>query len=500
MRVLKAKYTPLLILLVALGYYVLLSSKIFTWIFISADSADWLSVSNWWMVPQPLGSPLFLLLGQFLNMFPGDQVLKMTILLSCLPSAITVTMVYLIVKRLTDKPLIAIVSSLVLLGSAVFLTQATILEEYSITVMLLTVGVYFLIKEKLKTGFIFLGLATAIHIVVLVITGLIWMGYAYKWNSFRTRAGWKKLINLGLIFLVFGVLPYSLILVLMYLDTPRLMAGGFNWYHINGYFFGIGKGIVGTISVFDFPYRLLSGLRILIVSLGLAIIPLIYFLKDLRSVKKPESLSGMTKYLLLAPTGFGLWYYLTCFDPGTWTFMLFGFPFIAVMIGIGLSKLSLNQVKLVALSAVILIVTNGFLLNADKLAHDEPFASTYYQEVWALPDGSAIVQGPGAFSMTTIYAMSEGKDVVPLVWGVVEYGFRDYQQYLSDQWGIQGGTIKDLAMDAHSDGREIYIAFYKESKEVKCFILSEVPGNKFVRKIIGFTDYVPSYSGLATNQ
>ena len=417
----------------------------------------------------------------------------MTILLSCLPSAITVTLVYLIVKKLTSKTPIAITSSLVLLGSAVFLTQATVLEEYAIAVMLLTVGVYFLIENKLRTGFIFLGLATAIHIVVLVITGLIWIGYAYKWNFLRTRTGWKELINLGLIFFIFGVLPYSLILLLMYLDTPRLMAGGFDWYHINGYFFGIGKGIVGTISVFDFPHRLLSGLRILIVSLGFAIIPLVYFLKDLRSVKKPGSLSGMTKYLLLAPAGFGLWYYLTCFDPGTWTFMLFGFPLIVVMIGIGLSKLSSNQVKLVALSAVVLIVTNGFLLNANKLAHDEPFASTYYQEVWALPDGSAIVIGPGAFSMTTIYAMTEGKDIVPLVWQVVEYGFKGYQQYLSDTWGVQGNTIAQLAEDAQNDGREIYIAFHEPDEEVDCFEWTPIPGNKFVKKIVGFTGFEPEY-------
>ena len=141
--------TPLIIFLTAFSYFALLSSKTYTWVFVSEDAADWLACSTMWMVPQPLGSPLYILLGQFLNILPGDLVIKMTMILSCLPSAITVTLVYLIVRHLTNKESIAITSAMVLAASAIFMSQSTILEEYALAVMLLTLGYYFFSKVVL---------------------------------------------------------------------------------------------------------------------------------------------------------------------------------------------------------------------------------------------------------------------------------------------------------------------------------------------------------------
>ena len=89
----KSKIIPFIVFAISFIYYSILSSKVYTWLFASGDSGDWLAASNWWIVPQPYGSPLYISLGHFLDLFGGDLVVKMTILLSCLPAAITVMLV-----------------------------------------------------------------------------------------------------------------------------------------------------------------------------------------------------------------------------------------------------------------------------------------------------------------------------------------------------------------------------------------------------------------------
>ncbi|MCJ7761443.1 DUF2723 domain-containing protein, partial [Candidatus Bathyarchaeota archaeon] len=130
--------TCLVIVAVAIGYYAILAAKQWTWMFVSGDSGDWLASSTIWMTPQPFGSPLYVMLGQFLNLFPGDLVIKMTMMLSVLPAAITVAVVYLIVRARGHGQKLALLGSGILLACGIFLSQATVLEEYTLASMFVT--------------------------------------------------------------------------------------------------------------------------------------------------------------------------------------------------------------------------------------------------------------------------------------------------------------------------------------------------------------------------
>ena len=55
-------------------YLMVLSAKSYTWVFASEDAADWLASSILWFVPQPVGSPLYILLGHAINVLPIDLV------------------------------------------------------------------------------------------------------------------------------------------------------------------------------------------------------------------------------------------------------------------------------------------------------------------------------------------------------------------------------------------------------------------------------------------
>ena len=497
----KYKLLPLVLGIVAFAYYVVLSSKSFTWLYTSADSADWLVIANWWMVPQPLGSPLFLLLCQAISHLPGNLLINMTVLLSCLPSAISVSFVYLITKQLTGKVHLSVISSLILLGSMTFLTQSTVLELYAITTMFLTISLFFLSKKRMKLFYLFLGFGAAVHSSIFIVTFIITLIILLRG---KTLINLRRLIRPVMVFIVSGILPYSLILLLMHLDTPRFFAGPLDWYHLNGYFIGIANSVVGTISVFDFPQRILSFSSILISSLFLSLIPLVH------SLRRPYD---EVKLILISVVGFYMWYYLTCFDPATWPYLIMAFPAIAIMVGVyGLTEGSIKGsirvlkrsitvfkgsgttlIKLVTVSSIVLIILNGVFMNANTLTNQNPVATTLERELIALPEDSVVVTLPGATTMTVLYVMSKGKYIVPLMVGPVEYGFKGYQDYLRTEYGIVGDNIQALAKDAESKSRRLYLIEVKYFEEEQCFILLEIPGNKYVKEITGFTEYLPSY-------
>ena len=288
---------PLLIFSGAFAYYCLLSAKQFTWLFASGDSGDWLAASNMWFVPQPYGSPLYITLGHFLNMLGGDLVIKMTVILSCLPSAITVMLVYLIVKKLSTEKA-AWIASVVLLGAGIFLTQSTVLEEYAIATMFLVAGYYFYLLDKKLLVAVSLGLGTAIHIVVPIIAGIWLLVMRKEWRS------WAKVMP---IFIVLGFAPYLLIIYLMTTDAPRFLAGGLSWQALNSY---LGStGVFGSLSIIDLPIRTLSFAAVTLMSFGLATVPFFKIFK-----RRPWD-NNMK--LIIAAIFFPTFYYATYLNPTT---------------------------------------------------------------------------------------------------------------------------------------------------------------------------------------
>lgn len=471
-----------LIFAAATIYFGILCSKTYTWVFVSSDSGDWLAASNWWMVPQPYGSPLYILLGHFLNLFPGDLVIKMTVLLSVIPSALTVTLVYLIVRKLTSREGVAVVSSLVLLGSAVFLTQSTVLEEYAIAAMLLVLGFWCYVSGYRYRTAICWGLGTAVHVFVL---GAILFWLIVEWKSYV-----KPLLVVTVpIVAVF----YGFILLLMYLDTPRLLAGELSIYSLKQYLTVTAGVILGQLSIFEAPQRLFLTSRLLLMSFGLALVPLV------RCIKKP-----LTKpvAVMLGIILWTLWYQITNMDPLAWTFITYASPFIAVLIGIGLSRMSIVHLRYVAVSALVLVVINGVFLNANVLTNEKPLATTYYEDLWELPNNSIVLCNPGPYSLGLYYAMSEGKDLIPLVYPYIEdWHFFDYALWLHLAHGVETLVIIDETSHRWKDTLEIVEdsldrgIYYADSpwqlSDVRRALQLEDTQWPQIKKVVGLTGLAP---------
>jgi hypothetical protein len=438
---------PLFIFAVALAYYAALSAREYTWVFQSSDSGDWLMTSNWLVVPQPYGSPLYVLLMRLLGTLPGNTAIWATILLSCLPSAVTVTLIYLAVNKLARNQGIALVSAGVLLGSAVFLTQSTVLEEYALTTMLLALGFWMYLNERRHLTALCWGLAASIHVFVL---GAVLFWLIIEWRRY--------LKPFAAVTVPIVAAFYSYILLLMYLDTPRLLAGGLNMYSLKQYLTVTGGAITGQLSVFEAPKRFLLTGRLLLMSFGLALVPLTTAFK--RPLTKPA-------LVCLGVVAWTLWYQTTCLDPLSWTFITFASPFIAVLIGIGLSRLSRTHLKYVTASALVLMAVNAAFLNANTLTNEKPLAMDYYHELRGLPANAVVVAEPGAYSLGLYYTMSEDRpDLIPLVYPYIghagdAWGFNDYRDWLNRTYNLGLDDDFDvLTAIAYlkQRGRDVYFA------------------------------------------
>ncbi len=488
--------TPIILGLIALVYYLVLCAKTATWVFTGTDNGDWMAAAVTWMVPQPYGSPLYIVLCRVLYYIPGDLALKLTIGLSVIPAAITISFVYLIVKHLTKNTWVGVTSALVTLSSAVFLSQSTILEEYALAVMFMTIAFYAYVKEwKYRTA-IFMGLGVAVHIVCLMIAAF-WALADRRWRYWF----FKPVIT----FLAVGGVPYLLIPLLMYLDTPRFLIGEFSLQNLVGYWSTTTRAVAGTISIFEAPRRLSEFGRIFVMSFGLALVPLLH------NIYKPLT---RTVAVLLATIMFVAWYAISCIDPSTYTFFTFLTPSVAILSGIAMAKMKSQHVMVVLAGACVLMAVNAIFLNADVLTKQNPKATTYLTDLRALPDESLVVTITGGYSLSLFYVINDGKELTPVIYPYVDnldeklgYGMIGYEKYLSGKVGFvwPSTTLAGIQM-ALDRGMNVYFIPTVDSTISRCFNYArDVDGKPMYGKpsviysLTGIEPRLPSEEVVTTN-
>jgi hypothetical protein len=291
---------------------------------------------------------------------------------------------------------------------------------------------------------------------------------------------WLKMLP---IYIVTGICPYLLILWLLAGDYPQLMAGGgLSLGIINAY---LGNSfVVGSLSIYALPERLLAFSALIIMSFGVALIPAV------NAFRKPFSTEVK---MIIITMGFPIWYYLTCLDPTSWTFMTYSCPFIAIAAGIGLSKIKSNGLIWVAVTtSVVLILFNSIFLNAAKLANREPIAMSYYNEVSSMEDGAVIVTYRGGFeAMSIYYVYSEGKDIIPIYFADKNYDtdilYQNYRLWIYKEYGIEGENTQEMVQYELDKGKTIYILTPLLASWEDVFITEDCEYKHF-NKVVGVAD------------
>jgi hypothetical protein len=84
-------------------------------------------------------------------------------------------------------------------------------------------------------------------------------------------------------------------------------------------------------------------------------------------------------------------------------------------------------------------------------------ASTYYQELLSLPNNSIVVTEPGQYSLGLFYAMSNGKQLIPLIYPYIDtWDFKDYETWLEKTYDIKVGSTTVITIQDNLNTHQIY--------------------------------------------
>ncbi|MFZ5845098.1 MAG: protein O-mannosyl-transferase family, partial [Patescibacteria group bacterium] len=174
------------------------------------DSGDLVTAAATFGIPHPPGYPLYTFLGWLLTHLPLATPAWRVGLLSTLPHAATLTLVYLLVYRATRKVIPALFAAVALLGNYLFFLYGTTVEVFALFDFFIISLVYLFWRFSetrnhnylLGASFVF-GLALSHHQVILfMLPGVFyWLWRHYK--SFR-----KSRTPLFIFALILGLLPY----------------------------------------------------------------------------------------------------------------------------------------------------------------------------------------------------------------------------------------------------------------------------------------------------
>lgn len=345
----------------------------YTWINTDCDGIHYVYSAKYLYPAHKTSAPLFLLIGYlFLKLPFGLEAWRMS-LMSVFASTASVVFIYLIIKNHTDRRFYAIIGSLVFGSSALVISQSTIVETYALVTMFGIGAFYFAIKKQWFRTAIMLGLGGAVHhligfpILVLLIAN----------KEFRN---WKYVGTMTCFLLFYLYIP----LTVAFNQAPDM------WGNIGSDFFSDNLStaimLIGGLSIWDFPKRVLDTVGILGVSLGVALVPIAIF-----SVKRGWYKEPLT-WLFILP----VIYHCTNLAPQTYVYMMPSIAFGAVIAGVGLAKMRPYWRHVVLAGAVIALIINANYFDIGRTLDPELSARKYYsEELTKVPDGQILVAHQG---------------------------------------------------------------------------------------------------------
>ncbi len=189
------------------------------------DSGDLVTAAYEFGVPHPPGYPLYTLLSWFATRLPFSTPAWRVGLMSSLPHAATVALVFAVTRRLTKSTAAGLFAALMLLGNYLFFLYSTSPEVFALFDLFVILTIYLLILwgETRKPRYLYLfsfvfGLSLAHHHVILFLAPAIISVFYNHYNRYKNYNGYI----LGFLFLL-GLLPY------LYIPLAARGAAIVNW-------------------------------------------------------------------------------------------------------------------------------------------------------------------------------------------------------------------------------------------------------------------------------
>jgi hypothetical protein len=418
MSFLKKYWLEILVIAVIGGILLNNAAPSATWINTDSDGIHYTYAAEW-LYPSHKGSaPLYLLLGRLFLFIPiGTEFWRMA-LISVISGAIASLFIMLIIrKKLAGRrnaKWYSIIGALVYGGSALAMSQNTIVEAYPLVTAVCLAIYYFCLKKKWLTSSILIGVAGAIHPTAMLI--VIPMLIAY-----RELITWRRL----------GVMA---LFVLFYLYVPLTNRPPYMWFASNeiGGVLGFIKDSVdtammltGKLAIYDFPKRILDTAGLILLNFAvIGVVPLFYAFKNGKWWYK-----DVLFWMIAIPAI----YYMGDIAPQTYVYLQPTIAFGAIAIGIGLSKVNRKIVYATAVASIALLAFNTNYFDIGRTLDPNLSATKYYNvELAKVPDGQILMPYYG-WEWAAIYRYNKenGREIIPV--SIDNISGKIYQDSLTEQ-------------------------------------------------------------------
>ena len=368
-----------------------------TWVNTDSDGAHYILAAKYFTTAHNLSAPLYLIWSHFMLLLPfGSEAWRMG-LTSALSTIIASILVYLIIRAiLKDNPksrISGLFGALVYGGSALVISQSTIIETYALSTMLGLAAYYFSLKKRWIATSIMLGLCVPVHILLAL---FVWAVLFFQNKSMRA---WKPFIITSSFALFYLYLP----IVGKYGTTPTM----WNNTSLTSVFsgtMGVVTMLTGGISIWDLPKRILDTIGILGVSLGIAIIPLTYhFIK----VKK-------WRYHLLWLFVIPIFYFVIDLAAETYVYMIVAVAYGSIAAGIGISYFKKQYILAMFVTALLLTGFNANYFDIGRTLDKDMSAMMFYKELDKIPDGQIFLGGGWNWAMVGLYNKEQNRKIIPV--------------------------------------------------------------------------------------
>jgi hypothetical protein len=370
-----------------------------TWMNTDSDGAHYLLAAKYLYPSHNTSAPLFLLLGHMFLWIPfGSESWRLGLIM-VLSTTVACILIYLIVRRLLlenkKARWYALIAMLTYGGSALVISQSTIVDTYALDTMLMLLAYYLCLKRNWVWASVAIGLLWAIH---TLFAWMIWFVLFIMYKEMRNIV----LVVITLSFLLF----YLYIPITVAINHPPNM---WNNETFGGFFqssFSVFAILTGGLSVWDFPKRILDTIGILGVSLGFGIIAIIwYFIKT-----RKRSHNGLL-WLLLIPIA----WFVTNLAAETYVYLIMAVAFGAIVMALGLSKMRIGWALVTAIVAVGFLVFNANYFDIGRTEDSEMSAIKFYkEELPKIPDGQYFMGGAWNWAMVYLYNKEEGRNIIPI--------------------------------------------------------------------------------------
>jgi len=373
-----------------------------TWINVDSDGMHLVYAAKY-LYPAHKGSaPLYLLLGHLILYLPiGTEFWRLG-LLSVFGGVASSVCVYLIIRNeLRLKPnarYYALIGALVFGGSALAISQATVVKYYTLVSAFILAAYFFAQKTQWKRSAVMMGCAGAIHpIAACTILPLL--------AKHKPLRSWKPLA-IGASFILF------------YLYIPLTNRPPYVWDVPTGHgpwafvvdTLNTASQLTGTLSIWDFPKRVFDALGIMGVSLAIVgLVPLVWYFWRRKFSRDPLF------WMIVLPVA----YFSSDLAPQTYTYMVPSVAFAAVAIGLGLARIPKSWAFAVALCAVGFLAFNANYFDIGRSLDPNLSAIRYYkEELPKVPDGQILLTQYGwEWAGVFDYNKNEGRNIIPLYTG-----------------------------------------------------------------------------------